>query len=91
MKQQQRNKETTRPKNKRRPRIRKNKEITIATINVRGVKGKIHSLETTLNTEKISIALITETQLKKGNKYQSKDTDGSTDQDQTAKEEVLEF
>ena len=50
---------------KRRPRIRKNKEITIATINVRGIKGKIKSLETTLNTEKISIALITETQLKK--------------------------
>ena len=58
--------ETTRPKNKRRPRIRKNKEITIATINVRGIKGKIRSLETALNTEKISIALITETQLKKG-------------------------
>ena len=50
---------------KHRPRIRKNKEITIATINVRGIKGKIKSLETTLNTEKISIALITETQLKK--------------------------
>ena len=58
--------ETTRPKNKGRPRIRKNKEITIATINVRRIKGKIRNLETALNTEKISIALITETQLKKG-------------------------
>ena len=61
------NKEETHNKQrkKRRPRIRKNKEITIATINVRGIKGKIKSLETTLNTAKISIALITETQLKK--------------------------
>ena len=60
------NNNTTTPSKKRRPRIRKNKEITIATINVRGIKGKIRSLEAALNTEKISIALITKTQLKSG-------------------------
>ena len=64
-KEEQNNNTITQNK-KRRPRIRKNKEITIATINVRGIKGKIRSLEAALNTEKISIALITETQLKSG-------------------------
>ena len=51
---------------KRRQKIMKNKEITIANINVRGLKGKIKSLEFLLQTEKIAIALITETMLKKG-------------------------
>ena len=63
---------TTQPGKKRRKRIRKNKEITIATINVRGMKGKIRSLESVLNTEKIAIALITETQMKKGEKISIK-------------------
>ena len=57
---------------KRRKRIRKNKEITIATINVRGLKGKIKSLESLLQTEKIAIALITETMWKKGEKISIK-------------------
>ena len=57
---------------KRRKRIRKNKEITIATINVRGLKGKIKSLQSLLQTEKITIALITETMLKKGEKISIK-------------------
>ena len=56
----------TKHKKKRRQRIRKNKEITIAVINARGMKGKIRSLETVLSTEKITIALITENQLKHG-------------------------
>ena len=56
----------------RRPRTRKNKEITIASINVRGLKGKIRSLESLLKTEDIEIALITETMLKKGDQISIK-------------------
>ena len=47
-------------------------ETTIATINVIGMKGKIKSLETTLNMQKISLALITKTQLKKKKKISVK-------------------
>ena len=57
--------------NKRR-RIRKNKELTITTINVRGIKGKIKSLESLLHAEKIDIALITETEMKKGDQISVK-------------------
>ena len=56
----------------RRPRTRKNKEITIASINVRGLKGKIRSLESLLKTENIEITLITETMLKKGDQISIK-------------------
>ena len=57
---------------KRRKRIRKNKEITIATTNVRGIKGKIRSLESLLQAKKVTIALITETMLKKGDQISIK-------------------
>ena len=53
-------------------RIRKNKELTITTINVRGIKGKIKSLESLLQAEKIDIALITETKMKKGDQISIK-------------------
>ena len=57
---------------KGRKRIRKNKEITIATIIVRGLKGKIRSLESHLQTKKITMVLITETMLKKGDQISIK-------------------
>ena len=58
--------------NNKRRRIRKNKELTITTINVRGIKGKIKSLESLLQAEKIDIALITETKMKKGDQISIK-------------------
>ena len=39
-------------KKRRRTKIRKNKNLTIATINVSGLKGKIKSLESLLESEK---------------------------------------
>ena len=59
-------------KNYKRRRIRKNKELTITTINVRGIKGKIKSLESLLQAEKIDIALITETKMRKGDQISIK-------------------
>ena len=59
-------------KNYKRRRIRKNKELTITTINVRGIKGKIKSLESLLQAEKIDIALITETKMRKGHQISIK-------------------
>ena len=56
---------TENKRKKRWKRIWKNKEITIATINTKGMRGKIKSLESLLQKEKITIALITETMLKK--------------------------
>ncbi len=56
----------------KRKRIRKNKHITIATINVRGAKGKIKSLESLLTTEKIQVAIITETMFKNKEAYNIK-------------------
>ncbi len=54
-----------RNKNKqKRKRIRKNKKLTIAAINARGIKGKIKSLESLLDAYKIDIVLLTETMLK---------------------------
>ena len=44
------------------------KTLTIAAINVNGMKGKIRSLESLLEAEKIQIALITETELKEKQK-----------------------
>ena len=59
------NKEETKCSNdKNRKRIRKNKELTILTINARGVKGKMKSIETIVDTEKPDLLLITETHLK---------------------------
>ena len=58
--------------NNKRRRIRKNKELTITTISVRGIKGKIKSLESLLQAEKIDIALITETKMKKGDQISIK-------------------
>ncbi len=55
--------EISKPNRKKRKRTRKNKQLAIAVINVRGIKGKIKSLETALATEKIKIAVITETHL----------------------------
>ena len=49
---------------KRRKRIRKNKTLTVAAVNIRGVKGKIRSLESLLDAYKIDIVLISETMLK---------------------------
>ncbi len=51
--------EEPKTKNKRK-RIRKNKDLKIATINIRGAKGKVRSLESLLTAEKINVALITE-------------------------------
>ena len=59
-------------KNYKRKRIRINKELTITTINVRGIKGKIKSLESLLQAEKIDIALITETKMRKGDQISIK-------------------
>ena len=59
-------------KNYKRRRIRKNKELTITTINVRRIKGKIKSLESLLQAEKIDIALITETKMRKGDQISIK-------------------
>ena len=59
-------------KNYKRRRIRKNKELTITTINVRGIKSKIKSLESLLQAEKIDIALITETKMRKGDQISIK-------------------
>ncbi len=66
------NKHNQPPRKKKRKRIRKNKDITIAAINVRGAKGKIKSLESLLTTEKIHIALITETLFKEKEGYNIK-------------------
>ena len=52
------------PSRAKRKRIRKNKTLNIAAINVNGIKGKIKSLESLPASEKIDIALITETKLK---------------------------
>ena len=52
------------PSRAKRRRIRKNKTLNIAAININGIKGKIKSLESLLASEKIDIALITETKLK---------------------------
>ena len=75
--------ENTNPKNKgkqrpkkRRPRNRKNKEIKIACINVRGAKGKVKSLESTLQAENIHICLITETMFGEHQKYNIKGYNG---------------
>ncbi len=54
-------KKPTGKKRRHRKRNRKNTEITIATINIRGAKGKIRSLESLLASEKVKIAAITET------------------------------
>ena len=56
----------------KRPRNRKNKEIKIMAINVRGAKGKITSLQTLLQAEDIQIALITETLFKADETYNIK-------------------
>ena len=56
----------------KRTRIRKNKNLTIAVININGVKGKIKSLESLLEAEKIQVALITETKLKEKQKINIK-------------------
>ena len=48
-----------------RPRIRKNKQLTIVTVNVRGIKSKIMSMESLLTATKADVALITETKLEK--------------------------
>ena len=56
------NQNETKNMNKRQ-RIRKDKEITIATVNVRGLKGNIKSLESLLQLEQITIALLTETMM----------------------------
>ena len=52
----------TEPGKKRntRKRIKKITEITIATTNVRGAKGKTKSLESLVNSQKIGITIITE-------------------------------
>ena len=50
-------------KKTRRPRIRKNKNLTIASINTNGIKGKIRSIQTLPEAEKVDIALITESKL----------------------------
>ena len=55
---------TNRNQRRKRRRTRKNKEISIAVMNVRGIKGKIKSLEAIVQTQKTKIALITETHLK---------------------------
>ncbi len=60
------------PKPKKRKRIKKNTQITIAAINVRGAKGKIRSMESLLQTEKIQIALITETMFNNKEAYNIK-------------------
>ena len=59
------NRKDPRTQNKRtkRKRIRKNKTLTLAAININGIKWKIRSLENLLQSEKIGIALITETKL----------------------------
>lgn len=56
----------------RRKRIRKNKQLRIAAVNVRGIKGKIKSLESMLNVVKIDIALIPETKLENQTKINIK-------------------
>ncbi len=56
--------QTTNTNKRKRRRIRKNKEIQLAIINARGIKGKIKSLEAIIKTNKIKIAAITETHLK---------------------------
>ena len=71
-KQQSERNENINVAHKMRKRIRKNTEITTATVNVRGLKGKIRSLESLLQTEKITIALITETMMKKGDQISIK-------------------
>ncbi len=55
---------TQKRKTRKRKRIRKNKQVTIAVLNVRGLKGKTRSLETILEAGKIKIAAISETHLK---------------------------
>ena len=57
-----------RPKKPKRKRIRKNKHIVVALVNVNGIKGKIKSLESMLQAEKVGIALITETKLAQNSK-----------------------
>ena len=59
-------------KKRRRTKIRKNKNLTIVTSNINGLKGKIKSLESLLESEKIHIALITETKLKEKQKVNIK-------------------
>ena len=59
-------------KKRRRTKIRKNKNLTIATINVSGLKGKIKSLESLLESEKNHIALTTKTNLKEKEKVNIK-------------------
>ena len=56
----------------KRTRIRKNKNLTIAVININGAKGKMKSLESLLEAEKIQIALITETKLREKQKINIK-------------------
>ncbi len=58
--------------NNKRKRIRKNKDLKIATINIRGAKGKIRSLESLLTAEKINVALITETMFQNKEGYNIK-------------------
>ena len=54
-----------RPRKNKRTRIRKTKQITIITVNVRGIKSKVISIESLLKATKASIALISETRLDK--------------------------
>ena len=65
------NQEKKKKQNKRK-RIRKNKTLTIAAININGIKGKIRSLETLMESEEIGIALITETKLQRNEKINIK-------------------
>ena len=67
-----RNTSTHQKEKNKRKKIRKNKNLTIAAINANGMKGKIRSLESLLEAEKIQIALITETKLKEKQKINIK-------------------
>ena len=67
-----RNASTHQKQKNKRKKIRKNKNLKIAAINVNGMKGKIRSLESLLEAEKIQIALITETKLKEKQKINIK-------------------
>ena len=81
--QQEENYNNTKAKsNNRRKWIRKNKNLTIVTCNVNGIKGKINSLESMLQATKAHIALITDTKLPekqkiniKGYKWKRKKTE----------------
>ena len=62
--QQEENNNNKKAKNNNgRKQIRQNKNLTIVTCNVNGIKGKINNLESMLQATKAHIALITETKL----------------------------